>query len=76
MAEKSSIFERVPTETVSLSISVPKEMKTTLQYKAKQVGLSSSYYCRKIFDIYLEHEEDIIALAEGRGKVVPVENEE
>ena len=50
-------------------------MKATLQEKAKEVGLSSSYYCRKIFDIYLEHEDEIIALAEGRAKVV-IKNEE
>ena len=75
MAEKSSIFEKVSAETVSLSISLPKEMKATLQEKAKEVGLSSSYYCRKIFDIYLEHEAEIIALAEGRAKVV-IKNEE
>ncbi len=75
VAEKSSIFEKVSAETVSLSISLPKDMKATLQEKAKEVGLSSSYYCRKIFDIYLEHEDEIIALAEGRAKVV-IKNEE
>ena len=40
MAEKSSIFEKVSAETVSLSISLTKEMKATLQEKAKEVGLS------------------------------------
>lgn len=76
MAEKSSIFEKVSAETVSLSISLPKEMKATLQEKAKEVGIYLHRTIgRKIFDIYLEHEDEIIALAEGRAKVV-IKNEE
>lgn len=73
VAEKSSIFDKVREKNEQLSISVPKEVKEKILQKSGLHGISYSSYCRKIFDIYFENEEEILAIAEGRGKVVPLE---
>ena len=76
MSEKVSIFEKESAEKEQVSVSVTKEMKKKIQQQAKQYDLSVSYFCRKIFDIYFTYEKEINALADGKAKIVPVEDNE
>ena len=71
MAEKMRLFERETEKTVQISIGVTRDMKNLIKSKAMKHNLSSSYYCRRLIEIYFENEEVIEALAEHKGKVVP-----
>lgn len=73
MAEKTSLFDRETEKIVQISIGITQSMKDLIKNRAMKHNLSSSYYCRKLFEIYFENEEVIEALAEGKVKVVPVD---
>lgn len=73
MAERTSLFEKGTEKTVQISVGVTEDMKNLIKDKAKKHNLSSSYYCRKLFEIYFENEETIEALAEGKVRVVPID---
>lgn len=75
MPEKTSLFEKETEKAFQMSISVPKSLRDLIKERADQHNVSTSYYCRKLFEIYLEYEETIEALAEGRVKAVPVDHD-
>lgn len=61
-------------KTTSFSIRIPADIKAQLEHRSEEAGFSSvASFCRLIFEIYLEHENDILLLADGKAKIVPIE---
>lgn len=58
----------------SFSVRVPVDIKTQLEVRSEEAGFKSvASLCRLIFEIYLENEDEILMLADGKAKIVPIE---
>lgn len=60
---------------VPLSLRVPADVYVKLQDIASEAGMSMASLCREIFEIYLAHEQEILMVAEGKAKIVTIDDE-
>lgn len=74
-AEKDFLRKKAEeNKMTSFSVRVPVEIKNQLEEKSEEAGFKSvAALCRLIFDIYLENEDEILMLAEGKAKIDPIE---